>query len=552
MSRVYLSLLFLFVAVGAFAGENTNTWSGTYYRLYTNDTSNIVFVVDAMKEDITNAVAERAAVLGETYTRPTTNFYSGGRTILTNAKEWVQTYLTNFVNTSYATNGTFNDYFDANPTETNFPVWTESDLLSYVGAPTNYFTYTPQRGLSHPDTENGWKYMDDLLRELRWVQRTATIDETYDIKETYLFETDTDADSSGIEDFTQFFDYNANCEWFEDTTSGTGITSPTYDAYSTYSHTADFPTNTSASNLGDVTAFTYQAEGLAAVYVEGTQNWYTVYTAEYEAPPCTDTCWSTTAMLDWLNQWTSNQLYGSRSTIGADTNSTAFYSQYTTGSWNCVTYTNCEVDIYTLLTPLSATQYTNVSISYTCGYDDGTYTTGSVDVVAAGDLLGCRYENDQTNYVNPWHMASSGTNITMTGTVDLWKGLTTLPGWTNTAFETTVAVTNGGTFVWHLTNSITAVTNMYTSLSGAFSDSLSISDSDDGLAYGYCDDGTNCLSTVDTAFYQDYHYSKDAYSDLKGYAVNDPGGPKWGCTRDSHLILTRYDVAGGFSYFIGD
>lgn len=109
-----------------------------------------------------SGVVERCTVAGVA-APASPAWYRSNRTTVTNMKAKLQAIVTGFVNTNLSSGGTFDDYFETiSPLypSTNaagnhelkagltFPMFTVTGLLVSAGLPTNYFSYTPYRGLS--------------------------------------------------------------------------------------------------------------------------------------------------------------------------------------------------------------------------------------------------------------------------------------------------------------------------------------------------------------------------------------------------------------------
>lgn len=98
------------------------------------------------------------------------------QSLVTNLKLRVVTVLPSFANQSVAVSNRFDTWLSNNvpfnPNGAEFPQWTATGLVAYLGAPTNYFTSTPQAGLM--TNALGWVTMTNVLRSMVW-----TIPSTY-------------------------------------------------------------------------------------------------------------------------------------------------------------------------------------------------------------------------------------------------------------------------------------------------------------------------------------------------------------------------------------
>lgn len=143
---------------------------------------------------VQNALRERQ-IVAESSQLVTIPAYGSQSNRLKDMKSILRGVIPAFVDNT-KTSGDFLDWFSA-PTGTTaegcgvypdrFPLHTVTGLLAHVGAPTNYFEYTPWRPLDdqsfgevtaqtapgYTTTDYGWKYMRPILVNLKWTAEVS-------------------------------------------------------------------------------------------------------------------------------------------------------------------------------------------------------------------------------------------------------------------------------------------------------------------------------------------------------------------------------------------
>lgn len=151
-------------AAMAYTGFSTNAWPSESYP----------YQHVAHGAQANSAAVERCIAVGVT---PFTNYWDGyllgrKRSKLVNAKLNFRAVITNYARPYLAgANGSFDGWLASNTLASLR--WTESDLLSTVGASNNYFSSTPYMGLdSHP---YGYRHIPAIASNLVWSIAAATL-----------------------------------------------------------------------------------------------------------------------------------------------------------------------------------------------------------------------------------------------------------------------------------------------------------------------------------------------------------------------------------------
>lgn len=486
-------------------------------------------------------------------------------------KTWIANNCGDFVDISQASeDGTFDAYFAANPSESEFPAWTVSSLCTYLGVPSDYFTATktPWRGLTDPDTAYGWHAIDDACNALVWMQKTASLTE-----DTTRFDTP-------WEDSQEDCLIGESTNWWYGQSYGAGWSGYSTCAYgSTLYDEDDSQTEIDGTNYGELSpcgeilavgdlvitngtpvqngtlelvSYAY-GHGYSWSFLEAWSN--EVLVVEYSDEDDCDLCGLV------LKSTLTNLYWGYYSRLTHNVGGTFGVS---TGLYACSDnmITNCEVDVYTILTPLSPTRYYSAT-----GYQIGQTSFGG-------------WTNETPGSLTEVPGAACITNVTVThpkipgggmggewcgnGTVDLWTNLTELTGWGSLAKDQTISVTSTNYPGHNVESPTVAITNLLTELvlTNGFGDSQWDLEFDWNQAaeedlWIDCDIPTNGVCET--------HDEHNEYTQVGMYDGEEriigwtcagsnnsfnaeTPGDIWGCTQKSELMLIRYDVENGFDY----
>ena len=152
----------LFAVRTLFNGESGSSWHNTNALLQARD---------CWQWDIENGMFERAipVTISEFSPASFTNDSFPQRNIfsLRAFKQWASAYCGQFVDiTKLNTYGTLDDWYAANPSDTNAPMFTASSLANAAGAPYDWFDKTPIVNRGTDLDEYGWKYARSIRTTL--------------------------------------------------------------------------------------------------------------------------------------------------------------------------------------------------------------------------------------------------------------------------------------------------------------------------------------------------------------------------------------------------
>jgi hypothetical protein len=167
--RVFLKALICLIALQSQAFEFSSlpgwTTDGNFYPV-TNAApryygTNWMFTKDVWAVDLENAWEERGAYVGAVVTNDIASVVRWEHQSVASLKAYAYEVVQGYVClTNRATNGTYDAWYEAQPSITNYssfaeyrdaivhpPSWNATNVLEYVGLPTNFWAYTPARWL---------------------------------------------------------------------------------------------------------------------------------------------------------------------------------------------------------------------------------------------------------------------------------------------------------------------------------------------------------------------------------------------------------------------